>query len=81
MGGPRRFSEKFGPINIPQAHGHLKVTDSERDMWLDCMAQALSQQPYPDSLRSYLRAQLAIPAQRIVARSQANHSTGQTVRR
>lgn len=71
MGGPRLFKEKYGPINIPQAHGHLEVTSVERDMWLDCMSEALSQQPYPERLRSYLREQFAVPAGRILARCEA----------
>ena len=68
MGGPRRYREKYGPINIPQVHGHLPVTNAERDMWLNCMAEALAEQPYSDELRAYLREQLAVPAQRITDR-------------
>ncbi len=66
MGGPRLFNEKYGPISIPKAHQHLEVTNSERDAWLECMALALADQPYPDSLREYLLTQLAVPATRVV---------------
>lgn len=65
MGGPRRYQEKYGPINIPSAHQHLPITLDERDMWLSCMGEALAQQPYPDDLKQYLQAQFAIPAERI----------------
>lgn len=66
MGGPRRFSEKYGPISIPQAHRHLPVTSAEQDQWLTCMAQALAEQDYPQALVDYLLEQLAVPAGRIV---------------
>lgn len=70
MGGPRRYSEKFGPINIPGAHSHLGIGSGERDQWLNCMAEALAKQEYPDSLKSYLSEQLAVPAGRILAVSE-----------
>ncbi len=64
-GGPRRYSEKYGPISIPQAHAHLDVTEIERDQWLSCMARALAEQDYPQSLRDYLIEQLGVPAERV----------------
>ena len=65
MGGPRPFVEKYGPIRIPQAHQHLSITALERDLWLECMGQALRQQDYPSELVDYLLRQLYIPAERI----------------
>lgn len=65
MGGPRLYREKYGSINIPGAHQHLGVTEAERDQWLNCMTEALAKQPYPDSLKQYLRRELAVPAERI----------------
>jgi len=64
-GGPRRYNEKYGPITIPGVHAHLNVTEVERDQWLACMALALEKQAYPQSLVTYLLAQLFIPADRI----------------
>jgi len=66
-GGPKRYSEKYGPIRIPAAHQHLPITAAERDAWLACMKQALDQQPYPDTLRRYLLEELGVPAERIRA--------------
>lgn len=66
MGGPRLFSEKYGPISIPKAHQHLPVTAAERDQWLECMAQALQEQDYPAPLVAYLLEQLAVPAERVL---------------
>lgn len=65
MGGPVRYNERYGPINIPKAHAHLKVTEAERDQWLACMKEALVQQDYPESLVDYLLEQLALPAEAI----------------
>lgn len=64
-GGPKRFSEKYGPIRIPDAHRHLPVGAAERDAWLACMEHALERQAYPEDLRHYLLEQLAVPAERI----------------
>lgn len=65
MGGPRRYQEKYGSISIPKVHAHLPITDIERDLWLNCMGEALTQQPYSDALRRYLMEQLAVPAEHI----------------
>jgi hemoglobin len=63
-GGPRLYSEKYGPISIPQAHAHLTIGSAERDAWLLCMKQALAKQDYPQDLRDYMITQLAVPAER-----------------
>jgi len=63
-GGPKLFSEKYGPIKIPVAHRHLDIGTAERDAWLLCMKQALAAQDYPQSLRDYLIKELAVPAER-----------------
>ena len=65
MGGPRPFVDKYGPIRIPDAHKHLKVTAVERDLWLNCMSRALKEQDYPPALSDYLKQQLYIPAERV----------------
>lgn len=63
-GGPKLFSEKYGPIKIPVAHRHLDIGVAERDAWLLCMKQALAEQDYPQSLRDYFIEELAVPAER-----------------
>lgn len=75
MGGPRRYSEKYGKISIPGVHAHLRVTEVERDQWLACMAEALAQQAYPADLVTYLQTELAVPAERIRQHSTALHRT------
>ena len=68
MGGPRRYHEKYGSISIPGVHAHLAITSVERDMWINCMTEALAMQPYPDALRSYLIEQLKVPADHVLRR-------------
>jgi len=66
LGGPKRYSEKYGGIAIPPAHGHLPIDDAERDAWLKCMSVAVAAQPFDDEFKVYLMEQLAVPAGRIV---------------
>ena len=64
LGGPRRYKEKFGDINIPGFHRRFPIGSAERDAWLMCMRKAAEKQDYADDFRQYLLAQLAIPADR-----------------
>ncbi len=64
LGGPKLFSEKYGPIRIPVAHRHLEIGPAERDAWLACMQVAVNKQDYPQEFRNYLMAQLYVPAER-----------------
>jgi len=64
-GGPKLYSEKYGPIKIPVVHQHLPVGEEERDAWLLCMERALVDQSYPEDLKQYLLEQLFVPAERI----------------
>lgn len=64
LGGPKLFSEKYGPIRIPVAHRHLSIGPAERDAWLACMQIAVDKQDYPQDFRDYLMAQLYVPAER-----------------
>jgi len=64
-GGERLFARKYGALSIPQSHAHLRVTEVERDMWLNCMKEALDKQDYPDHFKTYLLEQLWVPAERI----------------
>ena len=65
MGGPRLYRSKYGSINIMEVHQHLNVTEVERDQWLDCMSDSLTQLNYPKDLNEYLITQLGHPAERI----------------
>ncbi len=62
LGGPRLYFEHYGEINIPSFHKHLDIGIAERDSWLMCMRKAITAQPYSESFKSYLYAQLCVPA-------------------
>ena len=65
MGGPRLYSEKYGTIAIPKAHGHLSITETEGEAWLMCMSRALDSLGYCDDFKQYLLSQLEVPVIRI----------------
>jgi hemoglobin len=75
MGGERLYSQKYGSISIPQAHSHIDVGYEDKKMWLDCMAIALNKQDYSEELKTYLLAQLEVPAERIRQVSAARQAT------
>lgn len=66
LGGPPRYSEKYGPIRLPMVHAHLPIVSQDRDDWLECMDQALALQAYADDFCEYLLFQFSRPADRIV---------------
>lgn len=65
MGGPRLYTDHYGPISIPGFHKNFTIGDAERDAWLLCMQKAIAAQPYQDSFKEYLFAQITIPAERV----------------
>lgn len=69
LGGPKLFSEKYGPIRIPAAHAHLRIGMEEHDAWLACMRDAIALQPYAEDFKVYLLEQLHVPAGRVVQAS------------
>lgn len=66
LGGPKRFAEKYGPINIPHFHARWPIGEDESRAWLLCMEKAIALQPYTPEFAAYLLKQLHIPASRIV---------------
>lgn len=75
LGGPNKYREKYGPINIPNAHAYLNIKETERDAWLMCMEKAIATQPYSEKFAVYLFEQFKIPANRIVKASQVFNAT------
>lgn len=73
MGGQNLYQKKYGSINIPKVHEFIKIGFKERDMWMDCMKDALNKQSYPQPLVDYLIEQLSIPAERVRFASETYH--------
>lgn len=65
LGGPKRYSEKYGGMSIPAAHAHLDIGLAERDAWLSCMQVAVDKQDYAADFKKYLIEQLSVPAERV----------------
>lgn len=74
LGGEKLFSKKYGPINIPRAHAHLDISETERDAWLACMQIAVAEQDYVPDFKIYLMEQLYMPAERCRMASQQQKS-------
>ena len=73
LGGPRLFSERYGPIAIPAFHAQWPINQAHSAAWLHCMAGAIARQDYTPAFAEYLLAQLHVPAQRIVQASRSRH--------
>ena len=65
LGGPKRYSEKYGPIKLPMAHARFPIEAAERDAWINCMRAALQDAPMDASFKKYLIRELQVPAERI----------------
>ena len=65
MGGPKRYHEQYGSINIPAVHRHLPIGEVERDQWLLCMKESIDEQTYPPAFKAYLMEELSKPAEMI----------------
>lgn len=76
LGGPKLYHEKYGAIGIPRVHAHLPIGTAERDQWLTCMTESVAEQPFAPDFKSYLMAQLYVPAEAVRRRCDANLSTG-----
>ena len=65
LGGPKLYHENYGSIGIPRVHAHLAIATAERNQWLDCMAEAVAEQPFEEDFKRYLMEQLFVPAEAV----------------
>ena len=72
LGGPKLFSQKFGPIKVPQFHKDMPIGRSEAEAWMLCMQKAVDIQPYEEDFKIYLMKQLRVPLERILVVREAN---------
>jgi hemoglobin len=77
LGGPKRYTEKYGAISIPRAHVHLTIRSPERDQWLTCMAESVAEQPFSPEFKKYLMQQLFVPAEAVRRHSEMAHGGDQ----
>ncbi len=51
LGGPQRYTERFGHPRLRARHMPFVIGNTERDQWLACMDQAMQETGVPDELR------------------------------
>lgn len=73
LGGPPLYAERYGAIDIPQAHLPWKITKDDAEVWLGCMARALQRMDYEAEFAQRLLNQLSMPAERVVVVSRMQH--------
>lgn len=66
MGGPKRYQENYGSIQIPGFHRQFDITQKEAEAWYDCMCLAIDDQDYEPAFVGYLKKQLRFPIEMIV---------------
>lgn len=54
MGGPNLYIERFGHPRLRARHLPFSIGISERDQWLQCMALALQETDFSDSMQEKL---------------------------
>jgi hemoglobin len=54
LGGPQLFIEKYGHPRLRARHMPFSIGEAERDQWLLCMYQAMSEIPMREALREHL---------------------------
>ncbi len=54
MGGPQRYTERFGRVVIPVAHKNFDIGDEESAQWLLCMERALADSEFSDAWQERL---------------------------
>ena len=54
LGGPQRYTERFGRVIIPLAHKPFSIGPSERDQWLMCMQGAIDETSLDESMKARL---------------------------
>ena len=69
LGGPRRYSERWGPIRIPVAHSHLSISQADHDAWLLCMDEAVDLMEVPADFKVYFKREIRVPAKRVLMKA------------
>ncbi|MEI6892991.1 MAG: hypothetical protein V5783_12605 [Pontiella sp.] len=69
LNGPELYEEKYGPLALGPAHGHLAIGSKEKEAWLLCMEKALAMQDWPEEFKAFLLMRLNTPASRIQNRN------------
>lgn len=55
LGGPQHYTDRFGHPRLRMRHMPFKIGEVERDQWLACMAQAMTETKVPPELAERLK--------------------------
>ena len=55
LGGPQYYTDRFGHPRLRMRHMPFKIGEVERDQWLACMAQAMTETEVPPELAERLK--------------------------
>ncbi len=66
LGGPDKFTHKYGPIKIGPAHRRFDITEEHAAAWLFCMDKAIDAQPYSEKFSLFLKSQMRTPIRKIL---------------
>lgn len=65
LGGPQLYKEKYGSFDLTGLHALLKINETDRDIWILCMEQAIEKLNIEDDLKTYLLERFRVPAEKI----------------
>lgn len=54
LGGPPHYTDRFGHPRLRARHLPFRIGEVERDQWLACMGQAMTETGVPEALRDRL---------------------------
>ena len=74
LGGPKRYSERWGPIRIPAAHAHLPIDQADHDAWLLCMDGAIERMPVAPEFCAYFKREIRVPAAKVLNKTSCGHA-------
>ncbi|MEM7229957.1 MAG: group II truncated hemoglobin [Planctomycetota bacterium] len=59
LGGPPLYTQEFGHPRLRMRHAPFSISESERDQWLGCMADAMNECNITGDLRTFLDQRFA----------------------
>lgn len=66
LGGPALYTEEHGHPMLRQRHLPFRITNNERDAWLENMLEALTQSRLNKDIQDYLYERLKLTANHMV---------------
>lgn len=58
LGGPHLYYQKHKTLCLDKPHRKFEITEKDRDLWLDCMHEAMNNVGLSEEVKSMVRAPL-----------------------